>query len=57
MLVPTQNLQQMPGTSGGGLMYVQVPANQVLSGNSQENTFSQVPQATTVPIQVGPNFL
>ncbi|KAL9961739.1 hypothetical protein ACROYT_G030743 [Oculina patagonica] len=49
MLVPAQNLQQMPGTSGGGLMYVQVPANQVLSANTQESTPSHVPQVTTYP--------
>ncbi|KAL9961740.1 hypothetical protein ACROYT_G030745 [Oculina patagonica] len=46
MLVPAENLQQMPGTSGGGLMYVQVPANQILAGSTQENTTSKVTQAT-----------
>ena len=49
MLVPAQNMQQMPGTSGGGLMYVQVPANQVLPGSTQENTSPQVPQVTAYP--------
>ena len=49
MMVPIQNMLQMPGTSGSGQMYVQVPANQVLSGSIQENTSSQVPRVTTYP--------
>ena len=49
ILVPIQNMQQMPGTSGSGLMYVQVPASQVVSGSTQENTSSQVPRVTTYP--------
>jgi len=44
MFVPVQNMQQMAGTSGNGLMYVQVP-----SGSIQENTSSQVPQVTIHP--------
>ena len=44
MLMPVQTMQQMPGTSGNGLMYVQVP-----SGGTQENTSSQVPQGTIRP--------
>ncbi|KAJ7370633.1 hypothetical protein OS493_031048 [Desmophyllum pertusum] len=43
MLVPAQSMQPMPGTSGGGLMYVQVPANQVVSGSTQVSAPSQVP--------------
>ena len=49
MLMPVQTMQQMPGTSGNGLMYVQVP-----SGGTQENTSSQVPQVTIRPS--GPQF-
>ena len=44
MLMPVQTMQQMPVTSGNGLMYVQVP-----SGGTQENTSSQVPQVTIHP--------
>lgn len=44
MLMPVQTRQQMPGTSGNGLMYVQVP-----SGSTQESTPPQVPQGTIHP--------
>ena len=44
MLMPVQTMQQMPGASGNGVMYVQVP-----SGSTQENTPSHVPQVTVHP--------
>lgn len=44
MLMPVQTMQQMPGTSGNGLMYVQVP-----SGSTQGSTPPQVPQVTIHP--------
>ena len=49
MLVPTQNMQQLSRTTGTGQMYVQVPANLVLSNNTQVSAPSQVPQETTSP--------
>lgn len=44
MLMPVQTMQQMPGASGNGVMYVQVP-----SGSTLENTSTQVPQVTIHP--------
>lgn len=44
MLMPVQTMQQTPGTSGNGLMYVQVP-----SGSTRESTPPQVPQVTIHP--------
>ena len=47
MLVPTQNTQKEANTAGVGLMYVQVPTNEVLSGNTYAAVPTQVPQMNT----------
>ena len=49
MLVPAQNMQQIPGSAGGGLIHVQVPTNQVPSGATQVSAPSRVPEIATYP--------